>query len=78
MQEVMRAIIANIAENTTAEDGDRGIPVIEENRVGELVEWGGEGEEEGWRHDETVFVHGEVVVDAVEEEVAGDADAVVW
>ena len=37
-----------------------------------------EDDKEGRRHDETVFVHGQVVVDAVGEKVCSDADAVVW
>ena len=71
MQPVMRAVVADVAEYTTAEDGDGGVPVIPEDGVCELVEGGGKGDEEGGRHDESVFVHGEVVVDAVEEEVEG-------
>lgn len=43
----------------------------------EMVEGVGEDEEEGRGHDEAVAAHGEIVVDAVEEEVEGDGDAVV-
>ena len=73
----MRDVVANVAEDAAAEDGRGGEPVPVENRVGELVEGHGEGDEERGRHDEAEFVHGEVVVDAVEEEMGRDSDAVV-
>ena len=54
----MRAVIADVAEYATAEDGGRGVPVIPEDSVCEFVEGNGEHDEEGGRHDEAVFVHG--------------------
>lgn len=77
MQKVMGQIVADVAEDAAAEDGDGDVPVPVEDKVGEAVEGGGEHDEEGGWHDEAEFVHGEVVVDAVEEEMQGYADAVV-
>ena len=77
MQEVMGQIVANVAEDAAAVDRDRDVPVPVEDEVGEAVEGCGEHDEEGGRHDEAEFVHGEVVVDAVEEEVQGDTNAIV-
>ena len=77
MQEVMGQIVADVAEDAAAEDRNRDVPVPVEDEVGEAVEGRGEHDEEGGRHDEAEFVHGEVVVDAVEEEVQGYANAIV-
>ena len=78
VQEVMRQVIADVAEDTTAENGRRSIPVVEEDRVCELPEWCGESNEEGRWHDEAIAVHREVVVDTMKKEVSCYADAVVW
>ena len=74
----MGQIVANIAEYPSAEDCYCSVPIVEENGVGEFVESCCEGDEKGRWHDEAVSVHGEVVVDAVEEEVGCDADPVIW
>lgn len=77
MQEVMRQVVADVAEDAAAVDRDGDVPVPVEDEVGEAVEGRGEHDEEGGGHDEAEFVHGEVVVDAVEEEMQGYANAVV-
>ena len=73
----MGQVVADVSEDSTAEDGDCCVPVVEEDGVGEFVERCCKGDEEGWGHDEAVAVHGEVVVDAMEEKVGCDADAVI-
>lgn len=73
----MRQIIADIPKDTAAEDRRRSLPRVAEQGMGELPERGGQDDKQGRWHDEAVFIHREVVVDAVEEEVEGDADAVV-
>lgn len=42
VQEVVGAIIANVAEDAAAVDCDCSIPVVEEDRVGEFPEGRGE------------------------------------
>ena len=74
----MGQVVAHVAEDATAVDGDGGVPVVEEDGVCELVEGGGEDDKEGGRHDEAVPVHRKIVVDAVKEEVRCYADSVVW
>ena len=66
VQEVVGAVVADVAEDAAAVHCDCGVPVVEEDGVGELPEGRGEDEEKCGRHDETQAVHGEVVVDAVE------------
>ena len=71
VQPVMRAIVADVAKNAAREDGDGGIPVVPEHCVCKLVERGGEHEEQSWRHDKSVFVHRQIMVDAVEDKMKG-------
>ncbi len=46
----MGQVVADVSEDSSAEDGDSRIPVVEEDRVRKLVEGGGEGDEEGGWH----------------------------
>lgn len=43
-----------------------------------LPERSGQKNEKRWRHNQSVFVHGKIVVNAVEKEVECDSDAIVW
>ena len=51
VQEVVGEIVANVAKNSTTEHRCRGVPVVEEDCMGELVERGCESNEEGRWHD---------------------------
>lgn len=77
VQEVVSQVIADVAKYSTTKYSRRSIPVVKEDCMCELVERSRESDEEGRRHDKTVSVHGEVVVDAMEEEVCCYADSVV-
>ena len=77
MQEIVGQIIANVAKYPSTKHGYCCVPVVEKHCMRELVEWCCQGDEESWRHDEAVFVHWKVVVDAVEEEVGCDTNAIV-
>lgn len=77
VQEVMRQVVADVAEDAAAEDAGCDVPVVEKDGVGELPEGCGKDEEESRRHNEPVAVHGKVVMDTVEEEVERKADTVV-
>jgi hypothetical protein len=70
-------VVQGVSEDTTGVSCQGGIPVPEDNCMCELPERCCQCYEERGRHYESVLVHGEVVVDAVEEEVEGDADTVV-
>lgn len=65
MKEVMCLVVANVSENTTGEDGQGGKPIIEEDGLRQLVERYCEYHEQSRRHDESVSVHGKVMVDTV-------------
>ena len=51
VQEVVGEVIANVAKNSPTEHRCCGVPVVEEDCVGKLVEWGRESNEEGRWHD---------------------------
>lgn len=75
MKRVVHRVVPDVEEERAGNDGvrdERG-----EDGVGEFREGRLEGDEEGRGHDEAKAVHGDVVVDAVEEEVGGEGDAVV-
>ena len=78
MEEVMSLIIADVAKNTSAEGRNSSIPVVEEDGMSQLVERNSEDNEEGRRHDETVAIHRQVMVNAMKEEMGGYANTVIW
>ena len=45
--------------------------------MGEMPEWCRKDNEQGGWHDETIFIHGQVVVDAVEQEMQGYTHSVI-
>ena len=51
VQEVVGEVVANVAKDSTTEHRCRSVPVVEEDCVGKLVEWGCESNEEGRWHD---------------------------
>lgn len=77
MKEVMRQVVANVSENATAVDSSCDIPVVGEDGVCKLPERCSQGYKQGWGHDQTVLVHGQVVMNTVQQKVSGDADSVV-
>ena len=73
----MGHVIQRVTKHTTGVCSCCRIPVVEEDSVCKLPEGCCQrGKQCGW-HDESVLVHGEVVVNAVEEEMKGEGDAVV-
>jgi hypothetical protein len=78
VEEVVRHVVASVAKNATAVRSRGRIPVPEDDGVREFPEGCGKHDEQrGW-HDKPVLIHGEVMVDAVEEKMQGDTNAVVW
>lgn len=77
VQEVVRHIVKDVAEDATAVGSDSAVPVPEDDGVREVPERVGEGHKERRRHDQAILVHWQVVVNAVKEEVGGDTHTVV-
>lgn len=74
----MGHIIADITENSSTKYGCRCIPIVEEHSMRQLPEWRRKYNEQCWWHDKAIAIHGKVVVNAMEEEVQRDTNAIVW
>lgn len=77
VEEVVGHIVQGVTKDTTAISSCRRVPVVEKYGVCKFPEWCCKRNEQGGRHDESVLVHGKVVVDAVEEEVQCESDTVI-
>lgn len=73
----MRHVVARVAEYATGEHGRGDVPIPKEDKVREVPERVSEDGKEGGWHDQTIFVHGQVMVDAVEGEVECDAHTII-
>lgn len=51
VEEVVRQVIADIAEDTATVSSNRSVPMPEDEGMGHLPEWGCENDEERRRHD---------------------------
>lgn len=69
MQKVVGQVIADVTEYTSTEHGHGDVPIPVKDKVGEVVERYSENEEQGWRHDKSEFVHGKVMMDAMEKKM---------
>lgn len=69
MQKVMGEVVADVAKDSTTVHCCCNVPIEPEQGVCQLPERCCQCEEEGWWHHQAEFIHWEVVVDAVEEEV---------
>lgn len=77
VEEVMGQVVADVAEDAATVGSHRSMPVPEDQAVGELPERSSKDDEESGRHDQAILVHGQVVMNAMEEEVQRDAHSVI-
>ena len=77
VQEVVCQVVADVSEDTATKDGGADIPVRGKNKVCKLPEWVCKNHEKGRGHHQSVFVHGQVVVNAMEQKVCSDTDTVI-
>lgn len=68
VKRIVHTVIAHVHRKRSRDDAV-GKGCRREDEVGQPREGEGEDEEEEWRHDEAKAVHGQVVVDSVQEEV---------
>jgi hypothetical protein len=78
VEEVVRHVVASVAKDATTVRSCGRIPVPEDDSVRKFPEGCGEHDKQRGRHDKPVLIHREVMVDAVEEKMQGDTNAVVW
>lgn len=77
VKEVVSHVIADVSEDTATVHQQCCVPVVEEDSMGQLPEGCCQDHKQCRRHDKAVPVHREVVMNAVEQEVKAEADAVV-
>ena len=77
VQEVVGQVVADVSEYAAAEHAGSDGPVERKEEVGELPEGRGQRDKESWGHDQTVLVHGQIVMDSVKEEVQREAGSVI-
>lgn len=77
VKEVVRQVVADVSENTATEDCCCNVPVPVEQKVGEFPEWGCQDSEQCRWHDESKLVHGQIVVDTVENEMEAECDTII-
>lgn len=65
VEEVVGQIVADVSKDTTAISQHSSVPVMEENEMRNFPERSSEYEKESRRHNETVSVHGQIMVDAM-------------
>jgi hypothetical protein len=77
MQKVVRQVVADVAEETPTEYRSGSVPVVEEKCMCQVPKGIRKYGKHGWRHDESVLVHWQIVMDAVKKEMERDSDPVV-
>lgn len=76
VQEVMCEVVDDVARDSTAEDGSSHVPVPEQ-RMCKLPERQSKHDEKCRWHNQAISVHRQVVVNAVQEEMGSESEAVV-
>jgi len=69
MQKIMRQVITNITEDPARKHRRRREPIVEKYRVRQLPERGRQRHKQRRGHHKAVAVHGEVVMDPVQQEM---------
>lgn len=75
VQDVVCHIVHDVAQSSTGKR--RASDVVRKNGENQSVEGVSQHDKQGWRHHQSVFVHGQVVVHAVQKKVDGEEDPVV-
>lgn len=78
VEEVMCQVVHDVSEYSSTEYCRGHVPVECKYGVRQFPERSGQSNKHGGRHDKTVFIHREVVVDAVKKEVQCDGDTIIW
>ncbi|OIC47616.1 hypothetical protein A7L03_19200 [Acinetobacter baumannii] len=77
VEKVMRHIVACVSKDAATVRSQSRMPIPKDDSMSKLPERCCQNDEKRRRHNKPVFVHGQVVVDAVEEEVEGNTDTIV-
>jgi hypothetical protein len=77
VKEVMCEIVADVSEDAATVGCSSSIPVVEEYSMCKLPERSGQSSEERRRHNKTILVHREIMMDAVKDEMKCNSNTVV-
>ena len=77
VKKVVCHVVADISEDTTAVRQHTGIPVVVEDRMRQLPERSSKKNKQSRWHHKSILIHGQVVMDAVQEEMQDDANSIV-
>lgn len=77
VQEVVRQVVANVAEDATTVDCGSSIPIVAEDGMCQFPKWRGQHDKQRRRHDQSVLVHGKIVVDSMKQKVQSNEYAVI-
>lgn len=77
VEEVVRHVVACVSKDAATVRSQGRMPIPKDDGMSELPERCCQNDEKRGRHNESVLVHRQVVMDAVEEEVKGYANTVV-
>lgn len=73
----MGQVIADVAKHAATKDGKSGIPIVEKDAMRQFPERSGQNNKQSRGHDEPILIHGDVMVDSVQQEMEGDPNAIV-
>lgn len=73
----MRQVVANVAKNAATVHGRADIPIVAEDGLGKFPEWSCKNDKQCGGHDQSVLVHGQVVVNSMQQKVHGNENSVV-
>lgn len=77
MQEVVCQVVADVAKYAPAVNSSSCVPAVPEESLCQLPEGSCENYKQCRGHDESVLVHGQIVMDAMQQEVQCNEDSVV-
>jgi hypothetical protein len=78
VEKVMGHVVASVTKDASTIRSQCRIPVPEDDSVCKFPEGCGKRDEECRGHDKPVLVHREIMMNAVEKEMQGNANTVVW
>lgn len=77
VKEVVRQIVADVAKETTGKGSGSSMPAVRKDGMCKMPERVSQDHKERGRHDEAILVHGEIVMNAMKQEVQRNAYTVV-
>lgn len=77
VQEIVSHVIANVAEHAATVYRQGRIPVVGKDSMGQFPERCSQDNEEGRGHHKSVFVHGQIMMDSVQQEMQSKSNSII-